>query len=146
MSMIKIYFCLICKIIFMLYNIVMNKFQSKEDYLESILKLSKIKEDVHAIDIARDLNFSKPSVSIALKKLKESNLILVDQNSDCIFLTDEGKKIAMRVYERHLTIKKWFMALGVKESVAEKDACNIEHELSEETYQALKNHIKDKIN
>ncbi len=120
----------------------MNKHQSKEDYLESILKLSNDSKGVHAIDIAKDLGFSKPSVSIALKKLKELDYITIDSKTNAIFLTDEGLKIANKVYERHKTITQWFINLGIRKDIAEMDACKIEHELSEETYQAIKKHIK----
>lgn len=120
----------------------MNKHQSKEDYLETILKLTNDDKGVHAIDIAKELGFSKPSVSIALKKLKELDYITIDSKTNAIFLTDEGLKIARRVYDRHKTITQWFINLGIRKDIAEMDACKIEHELSEETYQAIKKHIK----
>lgn len=120
----------------------MNKHQSKEDYLETILKLSNDNQGVHAVDIAKDLGFSKPSVSIALKKLKELDYISINPKSNLIFLTDEGLNIAKKIYERHKTITKWFINLGVRKDIAEIDACKIEHELSDETYQAIKKHIK----
>ena len=115
----------------------MSLLESGENYLESIYRLSMIKEGVHAIDIVNDLAFSKPSVSIALKKLKEANYIIIDSNSH-IILTDDGLAIAKRIYERHQIISSLLVKLGVDKSIADEDACKIEHDLSKESFEALK--------
>lgn len=120
----------------------MNILESREDYLERILMLQKNGSKVRSIDIAKSMGYSKPSVSIALKKLRESQMITVDGNG-FIELTEEGRIIAMRVYERHEVITSLLIKLGVQKETAEEDACKIEHELSEETFEALKNHIKN---
>lgn len=114
--------------------------QSAEDYLECILKLSKVRPVVRSIDIATEMNYSKPSISVAMKNLRLNGYILVD---DCGFitLTDAGMEIASSIYERHLLLKKWLVFLGVDEGIAEEDACKIEHTLSKETFAALKDHI-----
>lgn len=119
----------------------MNILESREDYLERILMIQKNGNRVRSIDIARSMGYSKPSVSIAVKKLKESNLIVVDDEG-YITLTEQGKDIATRVYERHEVITSLLIKLGVSEETAEEDACKIEHELSEETFNALKKYIK----
>jgi Mn-dependent DtxR family transcriptional regulator len=119
----------------------MKLYESAEDYLERILILSKELESVHSIDIARDMNFSKPSVSVAMHKLQDSGYILF-QEDGTIVLTAEGRKIAEKVYDRHLTITKALVKLGVNEEQAKIDACKIEHDISEETFQALKKAIK----
>lgn len=114
--------------------------QSAEDYLECILKLSRIRPVVRSIDIATEMNYSKPSISVAMKNLRLNGYIVVD---DCGFitLTDAGMEIASSIYERHLLLKKWLVFLGVDVTVAEEDACKIEHTLSKETFAALKDHI-----
>lgn len=114
--------------------------QSAEDYLECILKLSKIRPVVRSIDIATDMNYSKPSISVAMKNLRLNGYIKVDE-SGFITLTDSGMEIAASIYERHLLLRKWLVFLGVDESVAEEDACKIEHTLSKESFAALKEHI-----
>ncbi len=116
----------------------MNKYESKEDYLERILMLSERNGSVRAIDLAIDMEFSKPSVSIALKKLKNSQLILVDEHTGNITLTEQGMKIAQATYEKHKIIASALMLIGVKEEVALSDACKIEHDISEETFNCLK--------
>jgi len=117
----------------------MNGIESAEDYLERILMLSEKNKYVRAIDIAKDMDFSKASVSIALKKLKEKNLIIVEE-SGSISLTNEGRSIAAAVYERHKIISTIFINLGVSEEQALKDACKVEHDLSEETFNKIKEH------
>lgn len=117
----------------------MKIYESAEDYLERILMLSMEKENVRAIDIAHSLNFSKPSVSIAMKKLAENNLIYFDNNY--IKLTENGLELAKKVYDRHETLTKALIRLGVSEDIAREDACKIEHDLSEESFLAIKNHI-----
>ncbi len=114
--------------------------QSAEDYLECILKLSKQRPVVRSIDIATEMNFSKPSISVAMKNLRLNGYIEVDE-CGFITLTDAGMEIAANIYERHLLLKEWLIFLGVQEDVAEDDACKIEHTLSAETYAALKDHI-----
>ncbi|MCD8151468.1 MAG: metal-dependent transcriptional regulator [Clostridiales bacterium] len=119
--------------------------QSAEDYLECILKLSKVRPVVRSIDIATEMNYSKPSISVAMKNLRTNGYINMD---DCGFitLTDAGMKIASSIYERHLLLKKWLVFLGVDEQIAEDDACKIEHTLSKETFSALKTHINNVMN
>lgn len=115
----------------------MNIRESAENYLETILILQERKGSVRSIDIANELNFSKPSVSVAMKNLRENGYIQVD-NGGCITLTDAGFEIADRMYERHRTISEYFMLLGVKPEIAVKDACRIEHIISDESFQAIK--------
>lgn len=119
----------------------MNIFESAEDYLERILMLQNRSINVRAIDIANDMNFSRPSVSIALKKLKEKNLISVDTTTQVITFTKEGLKIAKTIYERHNVLSQCLIALGVSEENALKDACEIEHVISEESFQRLKEYM-----
>lgn len=115
--------------------------ESGEMYLEAIFVLSKKSNGVHAIDVGEYMGFSKPSVSRALSILKKKNLIIVDSDSH-IFLTDEGKIIAEKIYERHVTIKEYLIRLGVSNKVADADACKIEHVLSDETFMAIKIHAE----
>ena len=117
----------------------MKRFESKEDYLEKILQLSKEKDGVHSIDIARAMNFSKPSVSVAMGKLKEEKLIEID-NDGHIHLTPQGLEIAEKTLEKHELLAQMFMNLGVSEQVAYEDACRVEHDLSDETWEAIKQH------
>ena len=112
--------------------------ESAEDYLESILALSRVKSKVRSIDIVNRLKVTKPSVSVAMKKLRENGFITMDSDG-YIFLTEEGKEIADKIYERHQFITQWLQDLGVSEEVATVDACKIEHVLSEETFRAIKN-------
>ena len=114
--------------------------QSAEDYLECILKLSKQRPVVRSIDIANDMNYSKPSISVAMKNLRLNGYISVDE-SGFITLTDSGMEIASNIYDRHLILKKWLEFLGISPETAEQDACKIEHTLSKETYTALRKHI-----
>jgi len=116
--------------------------QSGEDYLESILRLSKIRPVVRSIDIATDMNYSKPSISVAMKNLRTNGFIDVD-DAGFITLTDSGMKIASDIYERHQLIRDWLTYLGVDEEIAEDDACKIEHTLSPETFEVLKAHISE---
>ncbi len=108
-------------------------YKSAEDYLETILVLSQQLKYVRSIDIVNELQYSKPSVSIAMKKLRESGHILVDE-SGYITLTAEGDAIAQRIYHRHNVLSSLLMHFGVSEDVAYEDACKIEHILSEETF------------
>ncbi len=114
--------------------------ESGEDYLEAILILREEKGIVRAIDVARHLNFSKPSVSRAMKLLREDGEITVDADGS-ILLTDKGLEIAERIYERHRLLTLWFTELGVSQEVAAKDACRVEHDISAETFQKLKEHF-----
>ena len=124
-----------------MYNSYMNIYESAEDYLERILIIQERKDKVRSIDIARDLGFSKPSVSVAMKKLKEAKLINVDKDGN-ISLTQEGHIIADKVYERHCVLKKLLIDIGVNPEQAEIDACKIEHDISEETFEAIKRRAK----
>lgn len=119
----------------------MNKFESKEDYLERILMLSEKKKNLRAIDIATSMNYSKPSVSIALKKLKTNELINVDNNG-IITLTEKGRNIAIEIYERHKIISSALIMIGVDPNIAKEDACRIEHDISHETFIKLKEFIE----
>ncbi|MCI6515559.1 MAG: metal-dependent transcriptional regulator [Bulleidia sp.] len=114
--------------------------RSSEDYLETILILSERLPVVRSIDIAIELNFSKPSVSVAMKHLKESGKINVS-TAGYITLTDTGKEIAEKVYERHRVLAQMLVTLGVNEKTANEDACEMEHVISEETFRAIQNHI-----
>lgn len=115
--------------------------EAGENYLETILMLSKTQKEIHAIDVVNHLGYSKPSVSIMLKKLKDEKYIEIDSNSH-LHLTKTGKDIATKIYERHTTLTDFFKSMGVSASTAEADACKIEHDLSDETFTALKNFIK----
>ena len=109
--------------------------ESAENYLEAILTLGKEKAEVHAIDIASHLEFSKPSVSIAMKKLRDSGHINVDELGH-ITLTDSGREIAERIYERHTFLSQWLESMGVPSQIAAEDACRMEHEVSNESFEA----------
>lgn len=119
----------------------MDAKESSEDYLEAILIISNEKKVVRNIDIARHLEFSKPSVSIALKKLKEKGLIAID-GDNLVTLTKEGLEIAEKTYQKHLGITRVLISLGVDKKTAEKDACRIEHVISEETFNAISEHAQ----
>ena len=114
--------------------------ESAEDYLENILILTNKNGKVKSIDIANYMNYSKPSISRAMKNLKNDGYIIVDENG-YILLTEKGKKIAENIYERHVTLSNWFKSIGVSEENALNDACRIEHYLSHETYNAIKKYI-----
>ena len=116
--------------------------ESAENYLETILILSQKLPVVRSVDIANELGFKKSSVSVAMKNLRQKNLITVADNGD-IRLTEEGHKIADKVYERHQLISSWLMMLGVHEKTALHDACRIEHIISEESFQALKRAVHE---
>ena len=111
--------------------------ESAENYLEAILSIKKEKGSVRSIDVANDLGVSKPSVSVAMKNFREEGYITVDENG-FLDLTEKGMRIATAVYERHLVIAKALMALGVSEDVAYEDSCKIEHCISAESFQKLK--------
>ncbi len=115
--------------------------ESSENYLETILMLSKKRPVVRSVDIANELGFKKSSVSIAMKNLREKNHITVTEEG-FIYLTDSGKAIAEMVYERHEIISTVLEKLGVSKEVADEDACRIEHILSEESFEAIKRTLK----
>ena len=119
----------------------MKIMKAAEDYLEMILVLKKKKGAVHSIDIAREMNFSKPSVSIAMKKLKEENLITINENRE-IDLTDSGREIAETIYERHIVLSEILKKLGVEETTAVKEACRIEHVISQDSFEKIKEALK----
>lgn len=115
--------------------------ESAENYLETILILSKRLPVVRSVDIANELNFKKSSVSVAMKNLREKAHITVD-NSGFITLTDSGRAIAEMIYERHELLSSWLMSLGVPSQIALDDACKIEHVISKESFDAIKQHLK----
>ena len=121
----------------------MNQLESLEDYLERILMLKERIDFVRSIDIANDMGFSKPSVSIAMKKLKEKKYITIDKKGH-IYLTEEGYEIAAKTYEKHKIISSVLIKIGVSEETAKDDACKIEHEISEETFEKLKEFVNKK--
>ena len=114
--------------------------ESAENYLETILVLSKQHPQVRSIDIATELGFSKPSVSVAMKNLRTREYITVSEEGH-IELTEMGKVLAETVYERHTLIHDWLVALGVPTEIAAEDACKIEHDISAESFEAIKKHI-----
>lgn len=114
--------------------------ESGENYLETILMIQQEKGTVRSIDVARQMEFSKPSISRAMSLLRENGYILMDK-SGLITLTESGYEVASRIYERHRLLTQWLIALGVTPEVAAADACRLEHDVSEETFQRLKEHI-----
>ena len=119
----------------------MNIYESAEDYLEQILMLLEKKGSARSTDIADALDVTRPSVSVAMKKLRENGYISMD-SSGLISLTDKGFPIARRIYDRHLALTDLFVSLGVDPVTARKDACKIEHDLSDETYAAILRYVK----
>lgn len=119
--------------------------ESAENYLETILMLSSQKPEVRSIDIANELHFSKPSVSIAMKNLRKSGHIQMDENG-FITLTPSGLEVANTIYERHTLLSQALMMLGVDAATAAEDACRIEHVISPESIRAIKKHITGKEN
>lgn len=111
--------------------------ESPEDYLETIYMLSLEKDGVRSIDVARHLGFSKPSVSVAMKRLRENGYVDMDDNN-YLTLTAAGKEIAVKVFERHNVLAGYLRSVGVSADTAARDACRIEHVLSEESFQILK--------
>ena len=112
-----------------------------ENYLETILVLSKKLPVVRSVDISNELGFKKSSVSIAMKNLREKGHITVT-DAGYIYLTESGKQIADMIYERHELLSSWLVRLGVPEEIATEDACRIEHVISKESFAAIKNHVK----
>jgi len=119
----------------------MNIHESAEDYLEQILMLLEKKGHARSVDIAAGLNVSKPSVSVAMKKLRENGYITMGEDN-CISLTDKGYAIARRIYDRHKTLTRFLTQLGVPEEIAMEDACRIEHDISEESFAAIRGQIQ----
>ena len=115
-------------------------FESGEMYLETILILHEKSQFVRSIDVCRMMGLSKPSVSRAMKKLKEQNLITIDTEGE-IELTNDGRIIAEKIYERHNVISSMLIKLGVDKEIAINDACKIEHDISDESFEAIKKHI-----
>lgn len=114
--------------------------ESAENYLETILILSKKLPVVRSVDIANELNFKKSSVSIAMKNLREKNQITVT-DSGFIYLTEGGREVAEMIYERHEFLTDWLVSLGVDKDIAAEDACKMEHVISKESFAAIKSHI-----
>lgn len=118
--------------------------ESAEDYLETILMLSKKLPVVRSIDIANEMGYKKSSVSIAMKNLREAEHIRVTKEG-YIYLTDSGKEIAEMIYERHQILSSWLIKFGVDKKVAEEDACRIEHDISKESFNAIKKAISAQL-
>lgn len=119
----------------------MKRLESQEDYLEKILQISQKKEKVHAIDIAREMSFSKPSVSIAMNKLKEQGYIEINEKGE-ISLTPSGLVIAEKTLEKHVILTNMLISLGVDEETAREDACRMEHDISDKTWKVIKKHAE----
>ena len=121
----------------------MKRLESQEDYLEKILQISQEKDNVHAIDVARGLSFSKPSVSVAMNKLKEQGYIEIN-DKDEITLTPSGLEIAEKTLEKHTILTEMLVNLGVDEETAREDACKMEHDISDTTWAAIKKHFTNR--
>ena len=119
----------------------MHTNESAENYLETILMLSKVRPVVRSVDIAEELGYKKSSISVAMKNLREKEHITVTKEG-FIYLTDSGKAIAEMIFERHELLTKWLMSLGVDEAIASEDACKIEHVLSSESFEAIKKYAE----
>lgn len=117
--------------------------QSAEDYLEAILRLRLQQGTVRSIDVVADLHYSKPSVSVAMKKLRESGHVEMDENG-YLTLTEQGEAIARRIYERHQVLTGMLTALGVDKETAAGEACRIEHVISDDTFEKIKTHVQEK--
>ncbi len=116
-------------------------YESGENYLETILRLHQHDNFVRAVDIAREMDVSKPSVSRAMGILRDGGLIAIAEDGN-ITLTESGSEIASRIYERHQILSQWLMDLGVSPETAAEDACKMEHNISEESFRALKKHLR----
>lgn len=119
----------------------MHTNESAENYLETILMLSKVRPVVRSVDIAEELGYKKSSISVAMKNLREKDHITVTKEG-FIYLTDSGREIAEMIYERHELLTKWLVSLGVNETTASEDACKVEHVLSSESFEAIKRHAE----
>lgn len=116
--------------------------ESMEMYLETILILKERLHNVRAIDIAKEMNFSKPTVSIALKKLKENDYVDINDHTNYVTLTEKGLAIANNIYDKHKTLTDFLVSIGVSKENAATDACKIEHDISEETFLCIKKYLK----
>lgn len=114
-------------------------YESGEMYLETILILAQAHPEVHAVDIAAEMNISKPSVSRALGRLKDENCIIIDASGRIAF-TEKGRAIAEKIYERHQVLTELLVSLGVSPETAAEDACRMEHDISDETFRCIKEH------
>lgn len=123
----------------------MKVMESAENYLETILMLKAAKGNVRSIDVANELGYSKPSVSVAMKRLREKGQIVVEESGN-IELTDAGRAIAEKIYERHTLLTTLLEDIGVSPEVAEEDACRVEHYISDETFARIKEHVKKEHN
>lgn len=119
--------------------------ESAENYLETILLLSKTRPVVRSVDIAEELGFKKSSVSVAMKNLRLKEQITVTKEG-FIYLTDSGKEIAEMIYERHQLLTSWLTALGVDPEIAAEDACKMEHVISKQSFEAIKQHVQKDTN
>ena len=111
--------------------------ESTEDYLEAILVLSRELGNVRSSDVANYREYSKPSVSVAMKRLRENGFVTLDEHGNLI-LTGSGLSIALKIYERHLVISQFLISIGVDEAIAKKDACRMEHVISDESFEKIK--------
>ncbi|WP_461822504.1 metal-dependent transcriptional regulator [Blautia stercoris] len=118
--------------------------ESAENYLETILLLSKTRPVVRSVDIAEELGFKKSSVSVAMKNLRQKEQITVTKEG-FIYLTDSGKEIAEMIYERHELLTSWLTALGVDSKIAAEDACRMEHVISKQSFEAIKQHVQKNL-
>ena len=118
--------------------------ESAENYLEAILVIHNRQGNVRSIDIANELSFSKPSVSVAMKNLRTNGYIDVDKDG-FITLLDKGREIAEKIYERHTLISGWLTAMGVSPEVAAEDACRIEHVISQESFDCIRRHVEERL-
>ena len=118
--------------------------ESAEEYLETILRLQQRQGQVRSIDVVTEMNFSKPSVSVAMKKLRESGHVQMDENG-LLTLTEDGLAVAQRIYERHQVLTVMLVALGVDEPTAAAEACKIEHDISDGTFEKIKQHLMEKM-
>jgi Mn-dependent DtxR family transcriptional regulator len=123
---------------------MMEIHESAEDYLETILMLKEQRGQVRSIDIVNEMGYTKPSISVAMKRLRENGYLTMDVDG-YITLTKPGMEIAKRIYTRHKLLKKFLVNLGVSEKTAAADACKIEHDISDETFEKLKEHAKEHL-
>ena len=119
--------------------------ESVQDYLETILVLSKKMPQIRSIDIANELHYSKPSVSVAMKNLKSKEYIVISDEGH-ISLTPQGKELAETVYERHALLSSWLIKMGVDPEIAAEDACKMEHDISPESFAAIKKFVEEHSN
>ena len=122
----------------------MRLHKSGEDYLEAILVLEQKNGDVRSLDLAEHMGVSKPSISNAMKLLREGGFLTMDGNK-LIHLTELGREVAENIYERHVLLTKTLILIGVEPAVAEQDACRVEHDISRETFDRLKEHFAERI-